>query len=184
MENNNCDIVNIFEVADSFSVANPRFSTKKKKCRQAFLNFMETNNYFGIQGVDSPLYIKQSDIESIRPNLELWVRSYASGDDEKLRLLSERLTTLFPETGELFVGFISYTEPKSSVAWKLADYLCFAMKREISMMEAKELDCLAADMDKKLPLFSAQLFSEFLLYAIDCGVLSNSPMYQFKSRGE
>jgi hypothetical protein len=39
-------------------------------------------------------------------------------------------------------------------------------------------------MDKTLPLLSAQLFSEFLVYAKECGVLSNGPMYQFKSRVE
>ena len=31
MENNNCDAVNIFELADSFSAINPRFSIKKIK---------------------------------------------------------------------------------------------------------------------------------------------------------
>lgn len=180
----NSSTINIFELADSFSALNPRFSVKKKKCRQAFQNFMEVNNYFGIQQIDSPFYVKQSDVENIRPNIELWVRSYSSGDDEKLRLLSERLITLFPETGELFVRFVAYAEPKSSVAWKLADYLCFSMRREISVMNAEELDRLAADMDKALPLFSAQLFSEFLMYAMECGILSNGPMYQFKSRGE
>jgi len=182
MENNNA--VNIFELADSFSALNPRFTVKKKKCRQAFQSFMEANNYFGIQQTDSSLYVTQSDIKNIRPNIELWILSYASGDDDKLNLLSKRLTTLFPETGKLFVRFIAYAEPKSSLAWKLADYLCFAMKREISLMNAEELDYFAADMDKVLPLFSAQLFSEFLMYVMECGVLSNSPMYQFKSRGE
>ncbi len=55
---------------------------------------------------------------------------------------------------------------------------------KIYNLNAEELDCFAADMDKTLPLFSAQLFSEFLMYAMECGVLSNSPMYQFKSRVE
>lgn len=182
MENSNT--INIFELADSFSALNPRFTVRKKKCRQAFQNFMEANNYFGIQQTDTPFYVKQSDAEKIRSNIELWILSYASGDDDKLSLLSKRLTTLFPETGELFAGFIAYTKPKSSIAWKLLDYLCFAMKCEIAMMSAEELDCFADDMDKALPLFSAQLFSEFLIYAAECGVLSNGPMYQFKSRGK
>jgi len=184
MENNNRDTVNIFELADSFSSLNPRFSIKKKKCRQAFLNFMGVNSYFGLQMIDTDVCVQSDDVETIRSNIELWVRSYASVDDEKLRLLSERLTTLFPETGKLFARFIAYSEPKSSVAWKLADYLCFAMKHEIAAMDAQEQDCLAADMDKELPLFSAQLFSEFLVYAMECDILSNSWMYQFKSRGE
>jgi hypothetical protein len=50
MENNST--INIFELADSFSALNPRFTVKKKKCRQAFQNFMEANNYFGIQQPD------------------------------------------------------------------------------------------------------------------------------------
>ena len=184
MENNNVKTVNIFEFADSFSAINPRFSTKKIKCRQAFLNFMEANKYFGMQQTEPPFHIKRSDAENIRPNIELWVRSYASGDNDKIRILTERMITLFPETGELFAGFIEYAEPKSSVAWKLADYLCFALKREISELNSKELDNLAEEMDRELPLQSAQLFSEFLMYAMENGVLSNGWVYQFNSRGE
>jgi hypothetical protein len=97
--------------------------------------------------------------------------------------LTDRLHTLFPETGKLFVRFIAHTEPKNSVAWKLADYLCYAMKCEIGVTESKELEKMAADMDNDLPLFSARLFSNFLMYATEQGVLSNAWVYRFKSRG-
>jgi len=184
MENNNIDVVNIFELANSFSAINPRFSTQKIKCRNAFLNFMEANNYFGAQRMESPLHINRSDSDNIRPNIELWVRSYFASDDEKLKLLTEKMIMIFPETGALFAEFIEYAQPKSSIAWKLADYLCFAMKREISDLSGEELDYLAAEMDKGLPLYSAQLFSEFLMYAMENSVLSNGWVYRFNSRGE
>lgn len=182
MGNSNNDTISILELADTYSAANPLFSTKKRKCRQAFLDFMDANNCFGAQRAYSPLHINRNDAEQIRPKIELWISSYASTDDKKLELLTERLLALFPKTGELFAKFIDYAQPKSSVAWKLADYLCFALKDEIAHIESNELDCLAEDMDNDLPLFSARLFSEFLVYARERGVLSNGWMYQFNSR--
>jgi len=183
MENRNNDTVNILELAGAFSALNPLFSIEKRTCRQAFLDFIHANNCFGMQRHGPPLHINRSDVERIRPEIELWVSSYASGDDRKLELLTERMMTLFPETGGLFADFIETAQPKSSVAWKLADYLCFAMKSEISQLGNEELERMAADMDKGLPLFSARLYSEFLAYAMDRGVLSNGWMYHFNPRG-
>ena len=178
--------VNIFELADNLSAGNPRFSSQKPKCRRDFLHFLEVNEYFGAKKTRSnkALSISQSDAERIRPNLELWLRSYGAGSAEKLSLLTERLTALFPETGTMFDKFVGYSQVGSSIAWKLADYLCFALDSEIADMDSGELDRLAADMDKELPLLSARLFSEFLMYARECGNPSNGWVYGFNSRKE
>jgi hypothetical protein len=180
------DDVDIFELTDKLSEANPRFSVQKKKCRQDFLKFLEINNYFGMKKTerDKKLLISRSDAEEVRPNLELWLQSYGSGSDEKLKLLTERMTTLYPETGALFAGFVDYDQAESGAAWKLADFLCFALRGEIAAMSGEEIDCLAADMDKELPLSSARLFSEFLLYARESGRLPNGWVYSFNSRRE
>jgi hypothetical protein len=192
----NNEAVDIFMLADQLSELNPRFTSQKKKCRRNFIEFMEINGYFGVrkpevtasdcdtksQEADEVFFISQSDAERIRPNLELWLRSYGTDSDEKLKLLTERMTALFPETGTLFCKYIKYSQADSSFAWKLADYLCFTLNSEISEINSDDLDRLAADMDRELPLLSARLFSGFLMYARERGVLSNGWVYNFNSR--
>jgi len=186
MANINNEAVNIFEIADRLSELNSRFTSKKKKCRQDLLEFMAINNYFGLQKKDfeKNLSISQSKSENIRPNLELWLRSYGLGGDEKLELLTDRMMALYPKTGSLFAKFTNHSQADSNILWKLADYLCFALNGELTEMSGDEFEGLAADMDKELPLLSARAFSEFLMYARECGLLSNGWIYNFNSRRE
>ena len=195
MENINNASVNIFDWAEQLSVLNPRFSFQNRECRRAFLDFLSKNEYFGIQkpyiqesdfnAEDSDVFIiSRCDTEIIRPNLELWLRSYGAGNDEKLNLLTERMTALYPKTGTLFARFTEYSQPASVVTWKLADYLCFTLCSEITEMTDEELDILAENMNRELPLNSARLFSEFLMYARKNGKLKNGWVYNFNSRRE
>jgi hypothetical protein len=184
MVNDRNEGINILLLADKLSKPNPRFSTQKKKCHQDFLEFIEINNFFGMQKIDESFLVSPSDSESVRDNLELWLRSYGSDSKEKLRLLTERMATLFPDTGALFLQYLDYSEADSNVAWKLADYLCFALNDEIPKMGGEELDRLANAMDKELPLLSARMFSSFLMYTRECGHLSNGWIYSFASRRE
>ena len=186
---NNSNSINIFDWTDKLSASNPRFSSQNPDCRQAFLNFLKNNEYFGIPklyaSADNDLIIIcQDEAEKIRPNLELWLRSYGVGNDEKLELLTERMTAMYPDTGTLFARFTDQSQAASGMAWKLADYLCFTLRCEITGMSDKELDSLAADMNRELPLNSARLFSEFLMYARENGHMSNGWIYNFNSRRE
>jgi len=187
--------VNIFELASNLSESNPRFSLQKKRCRRDYLEFLESNGCFGAQRLETragdlpaedteAFLISQSDAESIRPNLELWLRSYGGGSVEKLNLLTERMAALYPKTGTLFAQFVDYGQADSNIAWKLADYLCFALRDEITGMGNKEIDLLAAAMGSELPLNAARLFSEFLMYAREYGQVSNGWTYNFNSRRE
>jgi len=188
------ETVNLLEFADMLSESNPRFSSRIKKCRRDLVEFLRVNDYFGLHPVVIPgfsdtnykemLSINRADAEKMRPNLDLWLRSYGSDSNEKLKLLTERVTALYPETGGLFSGYIEYIQADKSAAWKLADYLCFALDGEITKMSHEKLDSLASDMDKDLPLNSARLFSGFLMYARERGRLSNGWVYNFNSRRE
>ena len=188
---NNEAAVSIIKLAGILSELNPRFSVLSKKCRMDLMDFLRVNSYFGVHkpGMrfnqdDEDFYINRTDVENIRPNLELWLRSYGSGSDEKLRLLTERVTVLYPETGALLADFLNDVQADNSAAWKLADYLCFTLSSEISEMSNEDLDSLAVKMDRDLPLKSARLFSGFLMYARECGRLSNGWVYNFNSRCE
>jgi hypothetical protein len=185
-------VVNLLDFADELSASNPKFTIQNLKCREEFLAFIRINEYFGIpllndlSGTEDTgaFLINWEDAAKIRPNLELWLRSYGTDSDEKLGLLTERMIELHPQTGALFADFLEHSEADSNAAWKLADYLCFILRSEISSMSEKELHRLAADMDRELPLNSARLFSGFLLFARERGQLKAGWVYQFNSRVE
>ena len=191
--NNHNDAVNVFNLVSVLSKTNPHFSLQNRKCRQDFLAFLKNNNHFGVQQLYLPIdcnndenahWISRTDAENIKPNLKLWLQSYGIGDDEKLGLLINRMQVLHPETGALFAKFIKHGRANSSSAWKLADYLCYELDIEIAKMSNDELDGLANKMDKELPLNSARMFSEFLMYAREREHLSNGWIYSFNSRRE
>jgi len=186
------DAVNLLEFAGELSASNPRFTVQNPKCRDEFFAFLNVNDFFGIpllnklngsKDVDM-LYVNSNDAVGIQPNLELWLRSYGADSDEKLNLLTERMTELYPPTGALFADFLECSNADSNAAWKLADYLCFALRGELGTMDEQELHQLAADMDRELPLNSARLFSGLLLFAKERGQLQAGWVYQFNSRAE
>jgi len=176
--------VNIFKWAEELSKDNLSFSSKNTKCCEELMSFLEINKYFGVKWDSRSCGISLCDAEKIQPNIELWLKSYGSDDNDKLKLLSDRMSCLFPETGAMFKKYIEKSNVISSAAWRLADYLCFMLHCEISEMNNKELDDLAANMDRELPLNSARLFSEFLTFIREEGRLSNGWLYQFNSRAE
>lgn len=189
------DPVNVLTQARDLAELNPRFSFEDRVCHNALIAFLENNRYFGAQRINireensategkGGFLISCDDAIRIRPNIELWIRSYGAGSDEKLKLLTERLVVLYPHTGKLFSAFVEQNESGSSAAWKLADYLCFVLHKEIIEMDNKELDSIAAGMDKELPLGSARMFSAFLMYIREQGWLPNGWMYSFNSRLE
>lgn len=182
--------INLLELAEALSASNPSFTAQNQKCQDEFLAFLTVNDFFGVSLSDrnlkaaDMLYVNSNDAVRIQPNLELWLRSYGADSDEKLKLLTERMTDLYPRTGVLFADFLEYSEADSNAAWKLADYLCFALRRELNAMDEQELHQLAAEMDRELPLNSARLFSGLLLFAKERGQLQAGWVYQFNSRAE
>jgi hypothetical protein len=161
---------------------------QKGKCKKNFSCF-EGNAFFGVSTLehaklDETLSVSRTDLQKLEPGLALWIRSYGAGNDEKLILLTDRLHSLVPKTGNLFADYIKRNCSDSRGAWILADYLCFTLKTELIEMEETDLDALAAEMDKELPLNAARLFSSFLIYVRENQHLSNGWTFHFKSRRE
>ena len=183
------DAVCLFDWINRVSRSNRRLSLQILKCKKELLMFLKENDFFGIAALDSAkfdktLCISGKEMQKIEASLTLWLRSYGVGNDEKLALLIERLRSLFPETGALFAAFIKGNCTDSRGSWILADYLCFTLNNDLTQMDEKELDTLAAEMDNELPLHAARLFSSFLLYMRESGNLENGWTFHFKSRYE
>lgn len=183
------EAVGFFDWIKEISTENKHFSLQKWKCKKELFIFLKENAFFGVAALehaklDETLSVSRTDLQKIEPSLALWIRSYGAENDEKLALLTDRLRTLVPKTGNLFANYIEHNCSDNRAAWILADYLCFTLKTEFVEMDEKELDSLAAEMDKELPLNAARLFSSFLVYVRENRHLSNGWTFHFKSRRE
>lgn len=183
------EAVGFFDWIQEISTENEHFSLQNWKCKKELFMFLKENAFFGVSALehaklDETLFVSRTDLLKLEPGLALWIRSYGAGNNEKLILLTDRLRSLVPKTGNLFADYIEHNCSDSRAAWILADYLCFTLKTELVEMDETELDSLAAEMDKELPLNAARLFSIFLVYVRENRHLSNGWTFHFKSRRE
>lgn len=176
--------ISIFEIAKSMSDKNVRFDISKKKCKDALISFFEVNEYFGLNVNEETYEIPLNDVMNISEKLELWIRSYEISDEDKLELLIHRMKTTIPKTGALFSEFILNKKKNLNVAaaWRLADFLCYILKDELTETENAGLDEIAEEINKQLPLNSAKMYTEFLLH---CHKNNDKQgwLYNFNSRG-
>lgn len=183
------EAVDFFDWIQEISAGNKHFSLQKGKFKKELFIFLKENAFFGVPvlehaRLDEPLSVSRPDLQKLEPGLALWIRSYGAGNNEKLILLTDRLRSLVPKTGNLFADYIERNCSDNRAAWILADYLCFTLKAELIEMKETDLDALAAEMDKELPLNAARLFSSFLIYVRENRHLSNGWTFHFKSRRE
>ena len=175
---------------------NDKFSLRNQKCRNELIEFMEENSWFGADVLSvedvffsdtkgESYFVRKIDESRFATRLQLWLTSYGLNADGKLCLLLGRLRELYPKTETLLSRFIAEEYPNDCItAWILTDYLCFALKCEITQSDDKTLDNLAASMDKELPLNSARMFSAFLSHLRGKRKLKNGWVYQFNQRSE
>jgi hypothetical protein len=169
------------------------FSLRKRSCRDEFLEFVKSNDWFGVKVLSvqevhfaatdrEQYFILRVDAERIQNNVALWLASYGKNDGEKLRLLLKRLEGIYPKTGKWLAAFVKSNDVNKVAAWRLADYLCYMLRGELTEMSEEELERLAASMDKDLPLGSARLFAEYLMYLREKSSMKNGWAYHFSAR--
>ena len=171
------------------------FSLRKRSCRDEFLEFVKRNGWFGVKALsvqavffaaadDEQYFILKADAERIRDRVALWLDSYGCDDCEKLRLLLKRIDDIYPKTGKWLAAFVKSGDVNKTAAWRLADYLCDTLQGELTETSEDELERLAAAMDKDLPLGSARLFTEFLMFLREHSDMKNGWTYHFGARHE
>ena len=171
------------------------FSLNKRTCRDELLEFIENNDWFGIKAlkaqevyfaaIDGEKYfIRKTDAERIRNRIALWLDSYGKDDHEKVELLLKRLEDIYPETGKWLSVFAKSSDVNDAAIWKLTDYLCNMLQCELTESSEDELERLAVSMDKSLPLSSARMFTEYLMFLRKNSNMKNGWTYHFGARGE
>lgn len=149
--------------------------------RADLLEFMDANAWFG---VGSEMGMTPCAFDEIRGPLTLWLSAYKKPGREKIRLMLEYFSGIFPVTCRLYREFIvqNCLEDMPS-AWKLLDYLLSEMDREIIEYDEAGIAELTSRLDAGATLQSARLFSEFLQSARHNGRPLTKWAYTFHSRG-
>jgi hypothetical protein len=80
--------------------------------------------------------------------------------------------------------FVQSNDANEVAAWRLADYLCDRLQCEITETSEDELEDLATSMDKDLPLCSARMFAEYLMFLRKHSNMKNGWTYHFGKRHE
>lgn len=188
--------IGFFGYTEMFLHENHDFSPKKQRCRNDLAEFMEANSWYGIDKMAAAdvfftdtngelFFIKKSDMSALKPHLQLWFDSYGETAEGKFRLLLGRLRELYPKTTAHFTKFtVSRYPNEQTAALILADFLYSTLNAEITQADNSILDNIAERIDKELPLNSARIFSDFLIYLRSKRKLGNGWSYHFQTRGE
>lgn len=149
--------------------------------RADLLEFMDANAWFG---AGSEMGMTPCAFEEIRDPLTLWLSAYKKPGREKIKLMLEYFSGIFPVTCRLYREFVAQNclENMPS-AWKLLDYLLSEIDREITEYDELGIAELARRLDAGATLQSARLFSEFLQSARHNGRPLTKWAYTFHSRG-
>jgi len=185
-----------FRTVQEYVGTTSAFSLAMRKCREALLEFAMENSWFGAEAIPSgevffadtdkeAYFFRKSDEHRFERQIRLWVASYGASAEGKLRLLLGKIQDHYPETEDLLRRFFKDEYPDEyAAAWMLTDFLCSALRREITQSGDKTLDSLAKSADAELPLNSARMFSAFLEYLRNNRKLGNGWTYNFQSRGK
>ncbi|MDR2712736.1 MAG: hypothetical protein LBB91_06435 [Clostridiales bacterium] len=151
-------------------------------CRDDFLEFMDVNDWFGLEVSGTGDQIRISGIESIQEPLDVWLRAYKRSHQEKVTIMLEAYKDRFPDTCRLLNEFIKEKGiEREARTWKLMDYLLSSLEKDITGYDELALQKLIEGSNAILPIVSAELLCEFLSGA-GCGEQLFKWKYTFHSR--
>jgi len=153
-----------------------------RSCRDDFMEYMDANDWFGLEVSGTGDLICVSGLESIQEALDVWLRAYRKPPQEKVAIMLEAYKDRFPDTCRLFADFIREKGvEKKARTWKLLDYLLSSLEKDITGYAELALQKLIEGSNTVLPIVSANLLSEFLSGA-GCGKQLSNWRYTFHSR--
>lgn len=150
--------------------------------RDALLEFLEYNNWFGIEHSVADGNIHIMTAEPMKKPLKLWLLAYGKSRSEKIHLMLKAYDGVYPKTCHMLRCFIEEKECwEASVAWKLVDFLLYTLTGEICEYNDEELEQLLKAANSELPIAGMKFLSEFLHRSEDGRQLTDWN-YSFQSR--
>lgn len=133
--------------------------------RMDILDFMDANDWFGMEYVmkeNSPhMYVR--DLKKLYNPLTLWLSAYRKPGCEKIVLMLEHFSGVYPETCRLYERFIANRKLcDEPAAWKLLDFMLSQIDRDITEYGEEDIEKLINKMDRETTRITAALFVEFL----------------------
>ena len=153
--------------------------------RGNLLDFMDANEWFSVPYVmkDKAPFIQKKHLKRFVKPLELWLSAYKQPGREKIRLMLEYFSDVYPVTCTLFRRFASDRNIENdTAAWRLLDFLLSAIDREITEYSENDLEQLVKQADTEATLASARLLADFLSAAVHNGRPLTQWVYDFNSR--
>ncbi len=133
--------------------------------REDFLEFMDANDWFDVTyvTVDNAPVVQRHDIDQFRKPLTLWLSAYKKPGREKVALMLEYFSDIYPQTCMLFQRFATDRQIENEPAtWKLLDFLLSGIDREITEYSEDDLEQLVKRADAEVTRLSAKLLADFL----------------------
>lgn len=153
--------------------------------RTDLLEFMDTNGWFGISHTlqDHVPMLGKRALPRLRDPLTLWLSAYKKPGRDKLTLMLQHFSAIYPKTCALYREFVwdRHLEDETST-WKLLDYLFCEIDREITAYSEADFKALVKRMSAHATRAVARLFAEFLRTAEHNGRPLTKWSYSFAPR--
>lgn len=151
------------------------------KDRDELLAFMDANEWFGMPHLEEGgdfLAVFSDEVQAV---INMWLKAYRKTDSEKAEMLTVLLAERFPRTGGRFREYVTdsgYKDARS--AWKVMDYLAFALDKELDEYSEDEINGLISNAYAELKMKELSLLSAYLTYD-GSGSPYTDWKYRFKS---
>lgn len=146
--------------------------------RNALWDFLDVNDWFGVEHGGSGRDIWIASLEPMRPSVNLWLRAYRRSREEKIDLMLEAYRPALPRTCRMFEEFVDKTECKNGDdTWKILDFLLSALDREVDELDALAIRELVSAANQELARTAMRQMADFL-----CAATGELWTYHFHTR--
>ena len=153
--------------------------------RRILYDFMEVNKWFGAIPFErsiTPMFTND-DFEKIKPKLTLWLSAYKKSGSDKVKIILNHFTDIYPVTCRLYKEFITDKDIESEPSvCQMLDYFFSKLNKEITDYSESDLEELVKLMDTETPLVIARMFSEFLKTVKQSNKPISNWIYAFEAR--
>ena len=146
--------------------------------RDALWEFMDVNDWFGMVHSGAGRDARVPSLGPMKSALTLWLRAYGRSRSEKIDLMLEAFTPVFPQTCGMFQDFIQETDSKDEDStWKLLDFILATLDKEILAYDEAGIRSFIMRANQELTLSGMRQLVDFL-----SRMGKENWNYQFQSR--
>lgn len=152
------------------------------KGRNALVDFMDANQWFGEEAKFINGTVLVSSFEPMEKAIRLWLSAYGKSRNEKIDILLRSYWNCLPDTCNRFADFISHENRRNlDVTWKVLDFLLYYLDKDLYRLDEAELEVLIEKANGELTLTGMYFLEEFMHWTYK-GQKITDWRFQFYSR--